>query len=259
MHSDIYYFTGTGNSLHAGRMIAKRLGDCTLVPIVRTLAGGQPVTGERIIIVFPVYMYRAPHIVCRFVRKISAAKSVIAIATMGGGSGKTFLQLRSLLRKNGLDLDAGYAVAMPDNYTPFGDAMAGDELNIRLKEAGEKIDKIAVSIGKNDRTFEKDTSFFQTYVWPGVWFWYAYIVIPKLARYYRVQESCDGCGICARVCPSGAVTLKSNRPQWSVGCEHCLACLQWCPKEAIQFGKRTAGKKRYKNLFVSVKDIIAQK
>jgi ferredoxin len=259
MKTEIYYFTGTGNSLYAARMIADRLGDCPLFPIVKALAGGGPIDGERIILVFPVYMFRAPHIVCRFVRRLRTVKTVIAIATMGGSSGKTLQQLRSILRKNGLALHAGYTITMPDNYTPFGDAMPHDEMNESLKEALVKIDSISKNIKNNEQVIEKNTSFFPLYLWPGALYLYAYGIIPKLARYFRVEDSCDGCGICARVCPSTTVTIRDNKPRWSDTCEQCLACLHWCPKEAIQYGKKTKGKNRYKNPFVNVRDIIFQK
>ena len=43
----IYYFTGTGNSLYAARLLAERLGNCAIVPIVKTLNSGAPVSGGR--------------------------------------------------------------------------------------------------------------------------------------------------------------------------------------------------------------------
>ena len=178
---------------------------------------------------------------------------------MGGEAGRTLSQLRSILRKNNHDLHAGYDIAMPDNYTPFDAAMAEDEQRKSLEEARAKIDAIAKQIISGQRIIKEQTSFFKARVWPGVWFWYAYMIIPKLGRYFRVEESCNGCGICSQVCPSGAVIVENNKPRWTNGCEQCLACLHWCPKEAIQYGAKTKGRRRYRNPFVTMNDIIAQK
>ena len=35
------------------------------------------------------------------------------------------------------------------------------------------------------------------------------------------------------------VELKDGRPMWLHRCEQCMACLQWCPAEAIEFGRST--------------------
>ncbi len=259
MKTDIYYFTGSGNSSYAAGLVAKRLGNCQIIPIVKALGGPATVTGERVIVVFPVYMFRAPHIVCKFLKKISKATKVYAIATMGGASGKTFGQIRSILRKNGLDLYGGYTVIMPDNYTPFNGAIEESEQNDIFKDAVGKIDLIVRKIQNGDRTIENDTPFYQIYFWPGFWYWLGYISIPKLSKEFHVRETCNGCGICLKVCPRNIISLHRNKPQWKAGCEHCLACLQWCPQEAIEFGNKTLGKKRYKNPYVSLQEIIAQK
>jgi len=42
--------------------------------------------------------------------------------------------------------------------------------------------------------------------------------------------------------------MKANKPQWiGDNCDCCLACLHRCPKQVIQYGKRTEKKGRYKN------------
>ncbi|MCB2357259.1 hypothetical protein [Clostridium estertheticum] len=41
-------------------------------------------------------------------------------------------------------------------------------------------------------------------------------------------------------------------------CEQCFACLQWCPQKAIQYGKKTAMRKRYHHPDVEIADILNQ-
>ena len=52
--------------------------------------------------------------------------------------------------------------------------------------------------------------------------------------------------------PGRSVPLKT----WHGHCEHCLGCLQWCPKEAIQFRKVTLKYKRYHHPAVKAEDMI---
>ena len=35
MKTDLFYYTGTGNSLWTARMLAKELGDAEIIPIIR--------------------------------------------------------------------------------------------------------------------------------------------------------------------------------------------------------------------------------
>lgn len=55
-----------------------------------------------------------------------------------------------------------------------------------------------------------------------------------LGRLYAADPACNGCGVCARSCPAGAVTLKALRPSWSLDCDGCNRCLNVCPQAAVQ-------------------------
>ena len=65
-------------------------------------------------------------------------------------------------------------------------------------------------------------------------------------RFY-VEDNCNGCGICTKICPVENINLNGKRPVWLHKCEQCMACLNWCPKGSIQYTKNTVGKKRYQN------------
>jgi MinD superfamily P-loop ATPase len=74
---------------------------------------------------------------------------------------------------------------------------------------------------------------------------------------FFADEKCTACGICAKLCPSINIAITDGRPAWQHRCEQCFACLQWCPEEAIQYGKNTKNKKRYHHPEISLKDILA--
>lgn len=62
---------------------------------------------------------------------------------------------------------------------------------------------------------------------------------------FRVNGGCVGCGLCAKKCPLNNVRLKDGKPVWGNECTHCMACICYCPKEAVEYGKKSVGKPRY--------------
>jgi len=85
---------------------------------------------------------------------------------------------------------------------------------------------------------------------------------PNMERSFYADESCNGCGICEKVCPTSKIKLAEGKPLWadSVHCAYCFACLHYCPAEAVQIkGRKTAEKGRYHHPAIKAADIAAQK
>ena len=40
-------------------------------------------------------------------------------------------------------------------------------------------------------------------------------------------------------------SLQNGKPLWGQDCTHCMACICYCPAEAIEYGKMSLGKPRY--------------
>jgi flavodoxin len=87
----VFYFTGTGNSLVIARGVAEQIeGHLTAIPSVvdkESIQAEAKIVG----VVFPVYMRGVPLIVKRFVKKLKdlEGRYIFAIATHGGKPGAT--------------------------------------------------------------------------------------------------------------------------------------------------------------------------
>lgn len=74
----------------------------------------------------------------------------------------------------------------------------------------------------------------------------------RQTHHFHVEDSCIGCGLCARNCPVSAIQLRDKRPVWvKEQCVMCLSCLHHCPKSAIQYGSRTKKHGQYSHFRLS--------
>ena len=65
------------------------------------------------------------------------------------------------------------------------------------------------------------------------------------ANAFQVSAAYTGRGGCVKRCPMNNIALKNGKPVWGESCTHCMACICYCPTEAIEYGKKSVGKPRY--------------
>ncbi len=123
-------------------------------------------------------------------------------------------------------------------------------------EALEKISRIAEDIGARKKLEPEKGPLWQNILFS---FFYRKSLphIHKMDKSFWVDEKCNTCRICEKICPVHNILITESRPIWQHRCEQCFACLQWCPEESIQYGKNTKGKKRYCHPEIKLQDMLA--
>jgi len=256
MKTDIYYFSATGNCLSIARKLAEKIGDSRVISIPNIIDRENSISGDRIGIVSPIYMYNVPYIVVDFIKKIKQANYTFMVYAGAGGLGIGLKATKKLFAAQNIKLSSLFNIPMPDNYTPYG--YVPEEKQKKLfANADKKIEAIVKIVnGKEEHYDSNNTSLIKTYIHPGIFYKMGYNRINILDKSFYADEKCNGCLICEKVCPVNNITMKDNKPVWNNHCQQCYACLQWCPTESIQAGNKTVGIKRYHNPNITVKDII---
>jgi ferredoxin len=258
MKTTIYFYTGTGNSLWTAGKIAGCLGQTELIPLNRRNKQSFPCDSERIGLVFPVHIWGVPPPVIEFLQSLKAdpAQYVFAVAVNAGQVAATLIQLRKLLLAKHIHLSCGFSVDLPSNYIPWGGAISQDKQQKKKSAALEKIERIAKAV-----RYQEDAPPEAGPLWKNLIFSLIYRksmpYVARMDKSFFADEKCSSCGICEKICPARNIQIAGGKPVWQHRCEQCFACIQWCPEEAIQYGKSTHNKKRYHHPDISLKDMLA--
>lgn len=252
----IFYFSATGNSLQIARNIAGELENSE----IKSMAAGipnEPVGGlnESIGFIFPVYFNGLPRLVKSFVEKITIAPDTycFAIADSGGTRSNSLGMINAILIPKGVRLSFADEIKMPGNYIISHNPPHLAEVERLIAEASIKAKTIATAIFNQ----ELQPAVPKAKLWSEIInYRFLYKNTYTLDEKFTATHKCIGCGLCAKVCPVNNIRIEKRRPCWQHRCEQCLACLHWCPCEAIEYGKNTKGRKRYHNPNVKVEDIL---
>ena len=240
----LFYFTGTGNSLYTAKRLAES-GE-KLIDMADAVRNGKfsyliP-DNENVGFVFPVYFYSVPDIVEEFCRKLKLKNAgyVYAVITCGASTGGSGGHLGEILSKRNIELANVYDIVMPDNAMLFYN-IADKKKNLEtLKKADKTLDTIKNRISAKEKG--RIRSAFTGRIGRS-----AYAFFRKTKKFYA-DNSCVGCGLCAKNCPVGAIRMKNSRPQWiKESCSKCTACINRCPSGAIQYGRSIVKRNRYVN------------
>ena len=243
----IFYFSGTGNSRYAARLIGKKTGD-RVVSINEVIKNGRKErfhSEKPLIVVCPVYAWKIPRIVEKFMREttFSGNKNTYFILTCGDSTGGAWYFARKTCLEIGLNFMGAKSIVMPENYIALFKVPDKAHADTIIKKAVPGILSAAEQI-KNDKPLPiEKKALLGRLVSPLVSAFFYRLIIS--AKGFYATDACTGCGKCAELCTLNNLTLQGGRPLWGTNCTHCMACICGCPFEAIEYKNKTKGKPRY--------------
>ncbi|MDF2856446.1 MAG: flavodoxin [Neobacillus sp.] len=246
----IFYFSGTGNSLKVAKDIAAAIEDCELISM------GKPhkLSGiyQRIGFVYPVYGGGMPCVVERFIKTLDLSTNsnsyIFAVCTSGSGSSDGLTNISKIIGGKGGNLSYAGSIRCFSNY-------------VGLYAMGSDVEKKANAQAQATKQVIKDIQILAVKAphknSPLVLFHGPFIKsLAKKDKGFNVSEACNGCAICSKVCPVENIKMLDGKPDFLHHCEQCMACVQWCPKKAINFKNKTQDRGRYHHPNITLGEMI---
>ena len=247
----VFYFTGTGNSLY----IAKQLEE-NPVSIPQAIHR-KPLefTAESIGIVAPVYGHEVPDMVKNFLKQaVFHTGYFYMILTYGNRHGGAAELAEKLCRECGIEPVYINVILMVDNWLPGFDMeeQKKTEKNVEgqmetvladLRARKRAVSEVTEKDREAHRQFLENTGKMPADAWQHL---------------LKIGDTCIGCGICEKVCPSASIHVENGKAVHTPGhCQTCLACVHACPQKAIGLvipEKNPSA--RYRNEHISLQEII---
>lgn len=244
----ILVFSGTGNSRYIADALADRLQDevVSLNEVIKQNKEKAFTSEKPFVIVAPIYAWRYPNIVEDVIETadFSGSKDIYFIATMGENTGNCDKFVAKLAKNRGMNCKGFRGIVMPNNYV-VDYAMESEAVNdVIVAAALPQVDEVAVAIKAGDVIHKTDKT-----KMAGVLSGPVHNMFSKhmhSSENYVVSDACVSCGKCVSLCVMNNVTMEEGKkPSFGTNCINCYACLQYCPKQAINIAGKTESHGRY--------------
>lgn len=265
MHFVIFYFSGTGNTWWVSSELKKDLEglgeSCEIYSLENPILNDDFVVrkineSEHIIVGFPVYGSDMPRNIREFIKnlpEVSSSKKFSSFCTQASFSGDASVYFKKLIEEKGYKFYQSFQVKFTTNFNvamfPFSLSRParGKKLRKRKEKAARKVVKMAWKIYEEKKYFE------------GKWIYQVIlghiqrIIFRKceknLAGNFKfLKEKCTRCRLCVENCPAKCITLDDSNGlvlKRDGECILCFRCYNFCPQNAIYFGKKIRNPEKY--------------
>lgn len=180
---------------------------------------------EALVIGFPVYSGRVP---ITFTKRISQLKGnntpAIIIATYGNRDyDDALMEMKHLLIEQGfVPISAAAFVTEHSMYRKLAAGRPDSKDLLEITQFASDVSQQIISIEsiKGYNLHVKGNKNYREYL--------------LMPMFPHSTPSCNQCGICAKLCPAGAIPLESPNQTDNELCIRCMACVQVCPVQARQ-------------------------
>ncbi|MCW4011832.1 MAG: EFR1 family ferrodoxin [Candidatus Bathyarchaeota archaeon] len=226
----LVYYSPTGTSEKTVKAIQKGIDiDYDIVDLTLPDSESKNYTFDSTdiaVIAVPVYSGRVPPVAVKRISRLKAQNTpTVLVAVYGNREFEdALLELKNITEPNGFKAFAAAAFIGEHSFdtpeTPIATGRPDAEDNKKAKEFGEKVKQKLEKLTKLDE-FEV----------PGN---HPYREGGKTGGRNPVTDpdTCILCGMCARVCPTGCVTVSDIVETDTSNCTACSACVKNCPTGA---------------------------
>jgi len=230
-------------------------------------------------------LFGIPLIVENFVKKLKdiESKYVFAVCTCGGMESvnalPTLKNLAKMIKSVGGRLAAEFSIHLPMNNLKYPSPLVEQNQEKMFRECEDKINVISRYVSERKESDQKTLKYLFDLSMRPLYMLLRGMYVTHLKKMSKEPEDtdmkyremiplsdksiysddkCNGCGICAKVCPVNNIKMVKKKPVWLHHCEMCMACAEWCPRKAVHHWNRKEGI-YYRHPGVNLSDMISSK
>lgn len=234
---NIYVFSGTGNTLIVANKISEILNSisCNTTVFKMEAVESQNINLDSTIgIGFTTAFWNTYPFVRNWINNLPNGNGteVFLFTTMGDSSCGMIAHIAKILEKKNYKIIGAKGFIMPNNFLLVRRENSNKK---RIEKTLPKVEEYIKEIINDNGYIRKPnifssiafcvTSFITTKLWNTK-------LAKKIMKFKINKNKCNGCGICASLCPLENIEIK-DIPHFKDKCIFCLRCVSYCPQQAM--------------------------